>query len=103
MTAPTTFAEALVEIVAKALWCKAQDVLPWDKGPPQWRDKFLQQAYVALTALAEAGYVILPREPTRAMSDAGYAAAAEAYPCEGPVDSADVYRAMRDAAMGGKG
>jgi hypothetical protein len=128
MTDPTNprFPEAMVEIVARAAWCKDQNVLAWDVGPPHWRNSFIDQARAALTALTDAGFVILPREATEEMKEAGADAYLKAirtaraaynvrhsylgsagsrfrfYSC--PEDWLDpLYRAMRDAAMGGKG
>ncbi len=55
-----------------------------------------------LDALAEAGYVIVPREPTEAMQDAGGSCGGFEFDGEsGTVYPAPIWRAMVDAALGG--
>ena len=121
-----TLPEAMVEIVASAL-CECDGRDPdgdWTLGdgfalsvalPPGeqfWWRQYINKARAALTALADAGYVIMPREATTWTI---YALANALRPFREEWQSRDsgtteihvaariLYRAMRDAAMGGKG
>lgn len=96
----------LVEIIARAL-CKAEGANPdghgvCEKGldpEPAWR-YFDSEARAVLTALSEAGWVVVPIKPTQEMVDACWGdtvdwAAVEEAEVEG-VQS--IYRAMLSAS-----
>ena len=87
--------EAMVEIVARALY----EVMPGNGGR-KWADLSIEHrmiyqtnARAALLALTDSGFVILPKEPTVEMMRA-------ASMLDEDADTLDIYRAMRDAAMG---
>lgn len=66
---------------------------------------FGESADILVAALAEAGYAIVPREPTEAMIDAGCAVPAPFGETDGewgPPDPEDIWRAMIAAALGEK-
>lgn len=63
------------------------------KGGPEWR-RYLPEARADIEALDAAGYVIVPKEPTREMLEAAWSVEA---PVE--VEMTMIYRAMIAAAQ----
>lgn len=87
------------EAVARALAYQDSAIDDRKRYADEVWEEYLDAADAAITAhlkaLADAGYVVVPREPTEAMLDAGFAARSkfgEAYIIEG--FEADIYRAM---------
>jgi hypothetical protein len=104
MTSPTRFTEAEIAVVTRAVADPGAVVGMRLVGETITR----WQARAALAALdkylADSGSVILPREATEAMIEATWAM--RSYGDHGGLereDAAEEYRAMRDAALGGKG
>ena len=101
------FTEALVEIVARAMQADDSDFRDeWADIPEYKREYWLSMARAALRALTDSGSVILPREPSNEMKTAAFMWWLDN--CENDRGYNDartisLYRAMRDAAMGGKG
>ncbi|MGB3844290.1 MAG: hypothetical protein WA940_00335 [Sphingopyxis sp.] len=94
----------LIQTIARALWIAqakgiADPATIWD------RPLYCAAAQAALTALHDAGYAIVPREPTREMIDAAYAAH-DAYEAAEPPAAwcgvSSIYRAMIAATTTGK-
>lgn len=71
--------ESMVERVARALWeARSDDERAWEEVSPGERKVTLRRARTAIAAhiaaLSEAGYAIVPREPTEEMLQRGLAA-----------------------------
>lgn len=63
-----------------------------------WWEQYLPEARAAMRALHDAGYAIVPREPTEAMQEAGQRAKeADPYPA-----NTQIYRAMIAAITTGE-
>lgn len=91
----TQISDEMVEKAARAVYehepiiFRCEDI-PWSVVTEGTRDRFRHKGRAALTA-ALAGHVVVPREPTGPMIDAGLSVIAHSGPT-------DVYRAMIDAA-----
>lgn len=87
----------LIQTIAKALRnvdarCGGVSMADPDAPPPAY---YADRANVALNTLHDAGYAIVPREPTKAVQEAGQRAKeADPYPA-----NAQIYRAMIRAAI----
>ena len=92
-----------MEIVARGIFegnPTRNQALEWtDAATPKKR--YCTFARAALTALTDSGFVILPREPTEEMLQACIGASVAGH-CD-EWFAQNIYIAMRDAAMGGKG
>ena len=104
----------MIERVARAIWNRHEQRLPkrtqitWGQGSTFGHEQGLEDARAAIRAheeaLAVAGYVIVPREPTEAMRLAG-ANTVEKHPWfhTWQKESAGMWQAMIDAALGEEG
>lgn len=91
----------MIERMARAI-CRAGICGPRDHIEEQvnlhWR-KFELEARAALSALEAAGYVVVPREPTAAMIDAGGTEDGEWNPNNSAACCRESYKAMIAAAL----
>lgn len=84
------------EICNNRLGCVVEfNPSPFDKISDVGRDCFRQDASAAIAAIEAAGFVIVPREATKAMHDAGNAADCHSGEC----GSYAIWPAMIDAAL----
>jgi len=60
----------IVEIMARAIYESHEFVKPWDEAN-HWHDLCRAETRAAITALSEAGFAIVPIEPTEDMETAG--------------------------------
>lgn len=59
----------LIEAIARALHDgdHPDDIMEWPEHSDSWRANYARSAQAALTAITEAGYAVVPVEPTEAM------------------------------------
>jgi hypothetical protein len=95
-----------IEIMARALWNGREAEFPklarmeWDKGTDLARAATIRHAKAFVTALADAGFAIVPVTPTEPMRNAGSDIGEwgdNLPPQTMPWAAADVYRAMIEA------
>lgn len=86
------------EIIARAA-CKAEGLEPAPTEPdqPAWID-FAYVADAALAAIEEAGYVVVPKEPTMLMQNAGWRKVRDQGIEPDDIEVAPIYQAMIDCA-----
>lgn len=88
-----------IEIMARALWNGRETEFPklarmeWDKGTDLARAATIRHAKAFVTALADAGFAVVPVTPTMDMSSAGLEAIIDLHCGEAPA----AYRAMIEA------
>lgn len=64
-----TDATPLIEAIARDLWLSSTMAGIWDDLPDSEREPYRTDAEIVLSAIARAGYAVVPVEPTEAMME----------------------------------